>query len=486
MAQSIGNLFSATLGQTELESDNEHTLITTGSGETKVIKEVYLDNSNNVPLSSGAGTYLELNGHKVKDVDGKGLTGELIVPPNSTLKLKNHSYPVIFQYQRTWFMGDGNGRLYLKRTINNTLTGEELATISEMKSNSNSVTDYNNIIEVQTRYTTFAMSTAAVNHLWYNGHDNNSVQTLYSIGIDTKNTVGSQQHLYENYKAFGFTPDRWINSSNMWDSLWMKIDNGYHYTRSITGNSAASNGVIGTQQQQTASSFGTTAGYIQQNPTSSYPRGLYVIRDSDTTTGTGMWMFWIPSNGYSTDIYAYTLDLKQNFRFTMPNSWVGSGYADFCVSIDVSNDRLIFWRYVSANQVLRHECKVPWSSITYNSQPISRTSPLHYQATDFEAESITLPSNVCVQSMASCQFSNRMDGGFAYKATDGYLYHLDGDGKHLFTVDSFLSDADGALATANNPAPWAFRSQVAPSFLLSTYGVTQPTFTLSLNGYSIS
>lgn len=477
MAQSISTIFSGSLGSSQLESDNEHTLVTTNSSTTHIVKAVNVSNPNGINLGKGAGTYLELNGHRLADVGDSGLTGELIIPHSSTLKLINHSFPVEYEYRRTWFKAGSSDRLYLTRTLHDKDTGDKLYTFEEHKSVTDNINRPNEIYDVQKRY--------ARNVLHYLTHDNNSVQTIRGVGIDGLSTAGDTQLLYENYKGIGFGTDRWTSTGLGYTVQVYKIENGYWRWADIGNNNS------GTPDMANFNNIGaipnrTAAGQIQVNPTSSYPRGLVIL--SDTDSDSGMWIFWIPSSGYSNDIYAYSTEIKQNFRFQFPRGWGGgSGNYHFGVSIDTDNDQLIFWRPQSQNNMNRHACTTPWSTLTSTTQITSTTSPILISSSNFTDDAnLPLNSGLDIQGMGGSVISNRADGGFAHKGSDGCLHHYDSSGSFKYKETAFSTNMDGNQTGAYNGYPWAFRASSAPAHLLTTAGLSSPTFDLSLHGYTIS
>lgn len=486
MAQDLSTIFSGTLGATQLESDNEHTLVTTNSNTTHIVKNVTCTAPSTLDLAKGAGTFLELNGHRLADVTTAGLSGELIIPPNSTLKIKNHCFPFSYEYRKTVFLGDSSGRLYVRRSIHDASSGTELSLHSEMKSATTSLGRWNEIIDATSKYTlTNIGGNSDANHIWYTTHDNNSVQTIVSVGIDGENTSSHSQARYENYKAHGFRPDSHITATNQYTIMAVKIDSGYYYVSNLYGGPNQDAASLATWAQQGAFPNRTAAGQIQVSPTSSYPRGMFMIGGNNVPDSANYWMFWIPSSGYSNDIYAFNTSIRQNFRFTMPRGWGGgSGNYNFGVSIDDDNDRLNFWRPANTTSINRHQCTTPWSTITSTTQTTSTNSPIHFNSNSF-TDDANLPLNATLntQGMGSSRLSSRIDGGFAHKGTDGNLHHYDGNGNFLYKDMAFGSD-DGDISTANNGAPWFYDAQPAPSFMTSA--LTPPTFDLTLYGYTIS
>ena len=413
---SFGNIYTATLGASQLESDNEHTLLTTNSSTSHVIKDVSISNNAGANLNAGKGSYLELNGHRVGTVSNFELSGDLIIPPNSTLKLINYSYPVAFQHQTEWFRANNSSPLYLKRSVVNVEDGSILGTLSENFTTTNSISTASEIIDVQS-YSPRDIS--GNTHLFYYTHDSNSVQQVWTAGVNGRNTSGSSSIRYQNYKAFGFSPDRMFQTNNSYQNSFYTIENNRFYEHNgLNGSTGSGVGSIAAFMSTYATSGG---GNVVENPTSSYPRGSFSLRQSGNDVG--YWAFWIPSNSYTTSIYAFQHvgnNPNYNFRFDFPNGWQSTGSSSFCVSVDEANDKLFFWRMLNQNQVRRHECSVAWSTLkTGQSQsPSLKTFDATHQDTRDISLTATMPS-----SMAGVRLSNRVDGGFAHKGTDNNLYH---------------------------------------------------------------
>ena len=87
MADTLESVYLNTaIGSTQLD-DGEETILTTNSTTRYVIKDMYVSDTSNL-----TGTYLELNGFNVGSLTSNA-TGSLIIPPNSTLKIKTTDYP---------------------------------------------------------------------------------------------------------------------------------------------------------------------------------------------------------------------------------------------------------------------------------------------------------------------------------------------------------------------------------------------------------
>ena len=110
MADTLKQIYSATaLGGTELD-DGEHTLLTTNSTTSFVIKDMLVNGS-----SSLKNTFLAINDFNTSDVTANA-TGSLIVPPSSTLKIKTTDYPFSFIEQKD-MMGTSNNNTVMSKVF---------------------------------------------------------------------------------------------------------------------------------------------------------------------------------------------------------------------------------------------------------------------------------------------------------------------------------------------------------------------------------
>lgn len=90
MADTLEQIFNVTLDDTDLAS-GEATVLTTNSTTRFVVKDIAVDNGSAITNAS-----LELNGFDVADLTGDN-SGSLIVPPDSTLKIKSSQHPLSFE-----------------------------------------------------------------------------------------------------------------------------------------------------------------------------------------------------------------------------------------------------------------------------------------------------------------------------------------------------------------------------------------------------
>ena len=490
MANSVGRIYNATLGDSQFQSDGEHTLFTTNSSTTQIIKEVSFSPQTGVTFDGG---YLEVNGHNVGTLDSSGtsLTGEYIVPPSSTVKLKlPNTYPVAFYKEYEQFMGPQ--RLYVNTKVRDQVTGTVTHTISENRSYADSSvasSHRNNIIDVVDARG-YAASGANTQHnpyylMSYIYHDSNSVQQQYTIPARDWNTGNSSSEIQQygaipngNYRGWAYDRDisrAMFQSINGITNLSMgyvpnMLDQtgGYLYTY---GSLAYSSSIRNTQTVFSKwngvanSSPATTQGSFSPSMTSSWPRAHCI----------GDWYFYIPSSGYNSQIYGISLKTGQFFSFNLSVSWTSSGNYDFTVSIDQDNDRFVFWRPDGSSQMRR--AITPGTITEYESITSGGTSVVNCSSTN-----ITIPNgSINTGTFASCQLSDRMDGGFGYQNNSNVLVMCDIDGNELYSHSQF-SGVDTVTPTSNYL--WKRTMGKMTASEISAAGISQPTFGIQVFGYT--
>ena len=488
MANSVGRIYNATLGDSQLQSDGEHTLFTTNSSTSQIIKEVKFDLGPSVRLT---GAYLEVNGHNVASISDSGttLTGEIIVPPNSTVKIKApNTYPVAFykEYEQTI---SPSRHLYVNTLIRDQITGTVTATLTQNKStHATSADNCNNYIDIvdargfaqrppgnhNSVFQPFYFMSAIY-------HDNNSVQIInmhtgqdYGEYQTSGYPIHGQQKVYANYKGFAF--DRDITRSmhtftgsggNQAVLNTIDIENNRFRVRGSLNTLEQSN-IDFTKWNSVANSTPATLhGQFSPQPTSSYPRAHCI----------GDWYFWIPQNGYGERVYGVSLKTGQMFHFNDMSSWASSGSRDFTVSIDTDNDKFVFWRPASSTTIYRSTSNDTISyleSVTSGGVP---NAPITNATKSFPG------GNYADYSFASCQLSDRMDGGFGYKNQSNEHVACSYDGSVIYTNSTFQGIDN---FTPSNTHLWKRTMGKMSASEISSAGISQPTFDISVFGYTAS
>lgn len=491
MANSVGRIYNATLGDSQLQSDGEHTLFTTNSSTTQILKEIKFDLGAGVNLK---GAYLEVNGHNVASISDSGntLVGEIIVPPNSTVKIKApNTYPVAFykEYEQTI---SSARHLYVNTLVRDQTTGAVAHALTQNKSmfatsNANAVC-YIDIVDARG----FAAripgpgSSLYQPFYWMNAiyHDGNSVQKInrhhaqdYAEGHSGTQGVISQTGHSANYRGFAFDRDisRSVQTANLSASnggpaaLLNVID--------ITGNRFQVRGSPRWNETNLVdfdkwggvanSSPATSHGQFSPQPTSSYPRAHSI----------GDWYFWIPQNGYGERVYGVSLKTGQMFHFNSMSGWSSSGNRDFTVSIDTDNDKFVFWRPASSTTIYRSTSNDTISDLEAVTSGGVPNAPITNATVTFNG------GNYCDYSFSACQLSDRMDGGFGYKNQSNEHVACDYDGSVIYTHSTFQGIDN---FTPHNDYLWKRTMGKMSASEISSAGISQPTFDISVFGYTAS
>ena len=490
MANSVGRIYNATLGDSQLQSDGEHTLFTTNSSTTQIIKEITFNLNAGVKLTNA---YLELNGHNVATISesGASFSGEIIVPPNSTVKIKApNTYPVAYYKEYEMAVSTSPHYLYVNTQIRDQETGTVTTSLTENKSNSNTSSanaqQYIDIIDARGFAQRVPGSGSSIYQpfYWMSAiyHDNNSVQKInlhqaqdfgeghtgsYPMFIETKHSA--------NYKGFAFDRDisRSMYTNNLsasnggpqavlntidFASSRFQVRGSLRYGESSIQDFTKWNSVAG-------SSPATSQGSFSPEPTSSYPRGHCI----------GDWYFWIPSNGYTDRVFGVSLKTGQFFQWYGMSGWGGTGNKDFTVSIDSANDKLVFWRPVNSGTIYRSVSTDTITDLEANTTGGTVSATISNTSKSFPRGSYN------ENTMGACQLSDRMDGGFGYKNTAGEHVSCDYDGNELYAHSTFYG-LDNITPNANSIWKRTLGKMTASE--LSTAGISQPTFDISVFGYT--
>lgn len=472
MANSVGRIYNATLGDTQFQSDGEHTLFTNNSSTTRIIKEIKFSNVGDGLNFNNA--YLSVDGHKVATLSLSGVSGELIVPPSSTVKMHLiDEYPKTFYKTRQMVM------------VNNIIYGndyvfgsdETSSIVSRLGSSNKSITALSQPGEVIDVSWDEQQNYDSTNGwMYYITHDNNSVQRAYrtlgsnSYGHSSKTQYHNNQIQYSNYKGFVCVP-KW-HSPFANDRVGVgHVESGYWRVKDFHD---AENGNLGFQQFSPGPGA-TSAGGISPSPTSSYPRAHLI----------GDFYWWIPSSGYTYNVYAMRLSDKQGFQFSFSNNWASSGNYDFTVSIDDVTDEVICWRPDGSNQVRKDVLGKTYTQMK------TETSSGMINASNSSQTISGLSHSFCTQSMGAAQLSDRRDGGFGFKSSSGNYVVYDKEGNLQYAQSSIgPSGANyglygGATANFGNDNQIMKRTMVpmTDSERISA-GLSQPTFQIEINGYT--
>ena len=420
---------NASLGATQM-NDGQETILTTNSNTSYVIKDMYVNGTSNL-----SGTYLELNGFNVGSIN-KNATGSLIIPPNSTLKIKTTDYPYSFQKKKV--LGkDGNGRCHYHEEIY--VTGDE---------DNKAIT---NGISSQGYFSNYASYALKINlnydnsnnaHWYMEAHDNNSVQYLGHLA--QTNTGNASQLQYQNYIAIGTGYKRngdFISYQNS-GSTWWQLNMDHFPAYAPTSGPQVASGV-------------------SYSPTSSYPRHFY----------TNDLVFWRTSSGYIGQLRAINLNNGQQHHFYM-NSTTGSGYNFIAISHDPRDDKLYAWQGDSGI-VLMSELPVTLTQMLAGSTSGNSVRDVQHNPNPSLNTSSTVRSRMAAGP----------NGGLQFSGSDNKLYFMDIDGNVTGGIDKTYEvngntqqkdylDMEYSTATVSEAAAAGIS---APTFGIQLLGVKSTT-----------
>lgn len=429
MADTLDQIYMNTsIGATELD-DGEHTLLTTNANTSYVIKDMFL--SNRSILASD--THLELNGFNVSGATVNA-TGSLIIPPNSTLKLKSSTYPI--SYVQDEIMAMVSGRPYYEKVVRQaTQTTAQGTTTTEVAATNTFTSSPANAMKVN-----YNVADSGSAYFYMETHDNNSAQGVYRM-----QPAGTQaESIYQNYVANG--TGRMINGDFI----------GY------TNSASNFYKVDLDASPQTGFTSSLFQSGVNPYPTSSYPRHFFALDH----------VWFIPSSGYDGSMYAISMNTGNVRSYSGMGSVTTSGNNFFCISADDVNDKIYIWR---ANS---NEFRV--TTITE-----SKTSFLANQSQSGARPSTTvaltsIPQNINTSNPTRARLSPVPGGGIRYRGTDNKFYTIDISGAE--TESSFAYDTVSIGGAIRSVDYYDRTTRTMTASEVTAAGVTVPTFGLQLLG----
>lgn len=436
MADTLESIYlNTSIGSTELD-DGEQTILTTDSTTRYVIKDMYVNGT-----SSLTNTHLELNGFNVSGITSNA-TGSLIIPPNSTLKIKTTDYPFSFFKIREWAVTSNDFGYKESFTDQN---GNSRGTPFEYY-RSSSLNYYHDITDVmKTR-----QNGTQTDFLHYGTNDNNSQQNLYYINTTTN---GNVNNIGGSYDPIGLYDGKAYKFSGV---AIEEIDLAANPT---SGSTSASN--FGGQRSNSYS----------PNTGSSYPRG-------HAAHG---FFFYVPNSGYN-DVYAVNLEngCFHKFETGTQQTWtMSSNNGQFVVSIDEANDKM----YLYANKGNNTE-KIQWVFDNFSSIKAldNTTNPnVHnYSSVTNNSSHTATGGNHSGSNMSQRTMGYDTSGGFYYKNSNHELVHVDKDFNVIGTnVTSLVVDTTNI---ANPSYGFVKREEKLTASQASALSLVAGTFGLQLLG----
>jgi len=428
MADTLDQIFMNTsLGATELD-DGEHTLLTTNSSTSYVVKDMGLINAS--ILSSD--THLELNGFNVSSATTNA-TGSLIVPPNSTLKLKSSTYPI--SYVQDEVMALVSGRPYYEKIARqSTETTEQGTKVLEIAATNTFTSSPANALKVN-----YNVPDSGPGYFYMQTHDNNSAQGVYRLTA----TGTQQESIYQNYVANG--TGRMINGD------FIGFTNGGSNFYKVDLDASPQAGFTATLFQSG----------VNPHPTSSYPRHAFGADH----------VWYIPSSNYNGHVYAISMNTGNVRYYTGLAGVTMSGMNFMCVSTDEVNDKIYVWRGNGATFEVTEITESLTSFLSNQSQTGSKAST---QTT------VTPPQAISTSNPTSATLTPVPGGGIMYRGSNNRYYTIDVDGNE--TANNF-AHSSVVIGGATRSVDYYEKSTRTMSAADATAaGITQPTFGIQLLG----
>lgn len=403
MADTLESIYlNTSLGSTELD-DGEHTLLTTNSTTRYVIKDMHVNGTSGL-----TNTYLELNGFNVGSISSNA-TGSLIIPPNSTLKIKTTDYPFVFTRERLTFL-DSQDYLVYRETYSNPLMGSNLGTPITMVS-----------VYQPTRYyqltRMYYKVISGTPYLHYTTSDNNSVQHLRYA---TTTAHGSIRN--DNYRPFGVYEHPTLGYIGIYFE-----GNNLYYT-DLDANPTGSS-------WQNPSNWGGTKNNGSYDPTtSSYPRGFVQFG-----------YFWYRRSNSYTAINAVNLTNGTQHQFNMGGGAPTSSN-HFTVTHRKSDDKFLFWKQTGGGAIevaISDETKTALDATNQSgNNDVSTSGP-----TSGAHNSLNLTNNFKNANMSSNVAGFDENGNLIYQDTNNLLVTLGIDNTVISTTTSNSYDINGTIRT---------------------------------------
>ncbi len=454
MADTLESIFlNTSLGATELD-DGEHTLLTTNSTTSFVIKDMHVNGTSGL-----TNTHLELNGFNVSGITSNA-TGSLIIPPNSTLKLKTTDYPFTFIEQRD-IMGLQNNSTILAKTYLNP-DGTAVSGISQEVAHTKSSTSNNT--EVQDME--FGISSTNSNrYAFFYTHDLNSSTILRGVQDTGYNHSNSEDLMYQTSydpTAFGY--------NSTYGKIAVQLNGASLQYWQL--NSAYAG--IGAMTATIPSNFGNgnRANGSYQQTTSSYPYGF----------GAHDYFWYVPSSSYGNHLYFINLENGQDFRFninTSPSAFtnmLGGQSNHLIVSYRPSDDRFIYFN-INGNNIyyaVINETKTTLDAINQTTR---------YDVGKFAGGNFSSPVNNIEQSNINSGVAGfDINGNFIYHETGGGLVASDLTGTQVALADSASTRSFGGVSYADDNRINTRRHKRLSAAEATALSIPTPTFGIQLLG----
>lgn len=446
MADTFEEIFKNTsLGGTELD-DGEHTLVTTDSATSYVVKDMTV--SGTTDLSD---TYLELNGFNVGTIT-ENKTGSLIIPPSSTLKIKTSDYPSRF-YEKQWLIYPSTNQVMVEHQYFDAKGNSAASAVQGYSGNNASQKDS----AVDARIVANASN---VNELYYVTSDANSDHRLFKQNALGYNTSGSPSQLFSNsYDARAFVYSEtlgWINVrlDGSQDAAYLKYvvlggSNSEVQPTNLGGN--RSNG----------SYFGTH---------SSYP----------AAHGSHGWFWYKPNSNYYDRLYGININNGTEWKFDLnASTWAFvNGYPNFVVAYVPSTDKFRLW-HLTSNSTVGY-ADFPVTKTYMESIDNSSTQNQSFSSSDQASFTLTTTANTTYTSSSINGYDK--NGNFVYGTNSSTIRTVDTSNTEVDVVSSPYGPFSNGRSETNDNRAQVFRESLMTTQQATDLSLSSPTFGLMLTG----
>ena len=237
MADTLAEIHSSTLQESDFNSSGEATLVTTDSSTKHVIKDVHIEEGD---TNFKVEPYLNIGGFNTVQLTANA-SGSEIVGPSSTVKLKTSTFPLVYQ--------DYN---FIAQSSNSQYAAVVTPRVNNKEGFASSSATQNNAIG-HSNFTTTATNRA----LYLDLGPNNYTMLLYSdmnssTGLQLKQSDGTQVVNYTNsYMPWWFDDTQYVYRYNGSTSYIERLDS---YTGTLTNQWKPFN--IGQQNSTYSRMFG--------------------------------------------------------------------------------------------------------------------------------------------------------------------------------------------------------------------------------------
>lgn len=446
MADTLEQIYRNTsIGPADLDSDGEHTLLTTDANTSFVVKDMNVTGTSDL-----TGTHLELNGFNVGSLQSNA-TGSLIIPPSSTLKIKTTDYPLKVYERRTAMSINTNGTVVQKEFFNS--NGSSVGT-SKIGYTGNSTALNTQIGDID------LFESSSNTYVVYTTSDGNSSQKLYQVISQSYNQSATATEVVgKNYAPFG-----------LFD----------HPTYGYVGVSFASNGSSSLQYHTLGD--GTLSSV---SPTSwnngSITNGSYVGTSSSYPKAyCDHGYFWYSqSNSYGLFLYAIDMLTGVEIKFEMASPQINPE-RPFVIAYRPTDDKFILYHHNNGSDFavkVFEKTRTQLAALTANT--------IYTNAQSFSSENTQPFYNTVTSGNATSarQLSYDKNGNMGFQDTNAHIRFQAPDGTYL-GASADIEDVDFIDGQTHSSDSRVFfqRYKQLTQAEIASQGITSSSFGIQLLG----